>query len=67
VRSALALYAQKRDLILLGAYERGKDERLDRVLLVLPELERFLCQDAMHSEPLERTRAELLHLAQKLS
>ncbi len=66
VRSALALYEQKRDLIALGAYEQGSDERLDRALLVMPELERFLCQDALHTEPLERTRAELLRLAQKL-
>ncbi len=67
VRSALALYEQKRDLIALGAYEKGKDERLDQALSVLPELERFLCQDALQSEPLEHTRAELLRLAQKLT
>jgi flagellum-specific ATP synthase len=67
VRSALALYEQKRDLIALGAYEKGKDERLDQALLVLPELERFLCQDALLSEPLERTRGELLRLARVLA
>ncbi|MEP7049338.1 MAG: FliI/YscN family ATPase [Pseudomonadota bacterium] len=66
VRSALALYEQKRDLIALGAYEKGTDERLDRTLAVLPELEQFLCQDAQLIEPIERTRAELLRLAQKL-
>jgi flagellar biosynthesis/type III secretory pathway ATPase len=66
VRSALALYEQKRDLIALGAYEKGSDARLDRTLLVLAELERFLCQDAMHSEPLEDTQRELLRLAKKL-
>jgi len=67
VRSALSLYEQKRDLIALGAYEKGKDERLDQVLLVLSELERFLCQDALLNVPLERTRSELLRLAQKLA
>jgi len=66
VRSALALYEQKRDLIALGAYEKGTDERLDRTLAVLPELEQFLCQDAQLIEPIARTRAELLRLAQKL-
>ena len=66
VRSALALYEQKRDLIALGAYEKGSDPRLDQTLAVLPELERFLCQDAMLSEPVDRTRAELTRLAQKL-
>jgi flagellar biosynthesis/type III secretory pathway ATPase len=66
VRSALALYEQKRDLISLGAYESGSDERLDQTLAVLPELERFLCQDALHSEPAERTLSELLRLAARL-
>ena len=67
VRSALAAYEQKRDLIALGAYEKGGDERLDRALAALPELERFLCQDALHSEPLEQTRSELLRISQKLA
>lgn len=66
VRSALALYEQKRDLIALGAYEKGTDDRLDQALAVLPELEQFLCQDAGLSESLERTRRELSRLAQKL-
>jgi flagellar biosynthesis/type III secretory pathway ATPase len=66
VRSALALYEQKRDLIALGAYAKGTDERLDRTISALPELERFLCQDAQQSEPLERTRAELTRLAERL-
>ena len=66
VRRALALYEQKRDLIALGAYQKGSEPELDQTLALLPELERFLCQDALLSEPLERTRAELLRLAQKL-
>ena len=67
VRSALASYEQKRDLIALGAYEKGNDARLDQALVLLPELEQFLCQDAFSSEPLDRTRGELLRLAQKLT
>jgi flagellum-specific ATP synthase len=66
VRSALARYEQKRDLIALGAYEKGSDERLDRTLLALPELERFLCQDAWLSEPFEQTQRELSRLATRL-
>ncbi|HYP91101.1 MAG TPA: FliI/YscN family ATPase [Polyangiaceae bacterium] len=67
VRSALAAYEQKRELITLGAYEKGSDEPLDRALLALPELERFLCQEALYSEPLEQTRSELLRISQKLA
>jgi flagellum-specific ATP synthase len=66
VRSALALYEQKRDLIALGAYEKGTDERLDQTIAALPELERFLCQDAHQSDPLERTQSELQRLATRL-
>ncbi len=66
LRAALAAYESKRDLIALGAYEKGSDPKLDRAIETLPELERFLCQDAHHSEPIERTRSELTRLAQKL-
>jgi FliI/YscN family ATPase len=67
VRSALALYEQKRDLITLGAYEKGADPRLDQTIAALPELERFLCQDAGQSDPIEHTRSELQRLANRLS
>ena len=63
---ALALYEQKRDLIALGAYEKGSDPELDRVLSVLPELERFLRQDALTSDPMARTQGELVRLAERL-
>ena len=45
VRTWLARYAEKRDLVTLGAIERGRDPVLDRALDKLPELERFLRQD----------------------
>jgi len=66
VRAALALYEQKRDLIALGAYEKGSDLELDRVIGLLPELTKFLCQDAAFCEGLTRTRSELARLAAKL-
>jgi flagellar biosynthesis/type III secretory pathway ATPase len=66
VRSALATYEQKRDLIALGAYEKGGDPELDRAIEARPELERFLFQDALSSEPLSQTQSELIRLAQKL-
>jgi ATP synthase in type III secretion protein N len=66
VRRALATYEQKRDLITLGAYEKGSDERLDRAILALPALERFLAQDALTIDSIERTQAEIRSLAEKL-
>lgn len=45
-RALLAAYEEKRDLIALGAYSKGSDPRLDQAIAALPELERFLRQDA---------------------
>ena len=54
----LATYEAKRDLVLLGAYERGQDRRLDAALARIDAIEAFLGQDAAPS-PLEATRAAL--------
>jgi len=43
-RSHLALYEEKRDLILLGAYRSGSDSRLDSAIARVPEIEAFLVQ-----------------------
>ncbi len=67
LRSALGAYAQRRDLIALGAYAKGSDPKLDAALHVMPELERFLMQDPKQPEAFERTRSEVLRLARALS
>jgi flagellum-specific ATP synthase len=43
-RSLLAAYHDKRDLIAIGAYERGTDPRTDRAIDARPALESFLRQ-----------------------
>jgi type III secretion protein N (ATPase) len=63
VRSWLARYAEKRDLVTLGAIERGRDPLLDRALDKLPEIERFLRQDFADHAPLATTHEALLRLA----
>ncbi|MCW8848069.1 MAG: flagellar protein export ATPase FliI [Sedimenticola sp.] len=40
-----SLYRQNQDLINVGAYEPGTDERIDSAIQAIPELERFLRQD----------------------
>ena len=62
VRSWLARYAEKRDLVTLGAIERGRDALLDRALDKLPELERFLRQDFGEHAELAATHDWLLKL-----
>jgi flagellum-specific ATP synthase len=43
-----SIYQQNRDLISVGAYERGTDERIDAAIDAIPTLESFLRQD-MHT------------------
>jgi type III secretion protein N (ATPase) len=45
-RSYLALFEEKRDLVLLGAYRAGSDARLDAAIARVPEIEAFLVQRA---------------------
>lgn len=40
-----SLYRQNQDLINVGAYERGSDERIDAAIDAIPELEQFLRQN----------------------
>jgi flagellum-specific ATP synthase len=44
-RQQLATYEQNRDLIAIGAYQRGSDPRIDGAIALWPMLERFLQQD----------------------
>ena len=47
-RQQLATYEQNRDLIAIGAYQRGSDPRIDAAIALWPKLEGFLQQD-MHT------------------
>ncbi len=46
-RQTLATYQQHRDLIAIGAYQRGSDPRVDNAVTLWPRMQRFLQQD-MH-------------------
>ena len=46
-RQTLSLYQQNRDLIAIGAYQRGSDPRIDAAIALWPTMQRFLQQD-MH-------------------
>jgi type III secretion protein N (ATPase) len=65
VRTLLASFEQKRDLITLGAYAKGSDRRVDQAIAAMPELERFLRQDAHEIVSFETTQALLSNLAKK--
>ncbi len=44
-RQALATYQQNRDLISIGAYQRGSDPRIDNAVTLWPRMQKFLQQD----------------------
>ena len=63
VRSLVAAYEEKRDLIALGAYSKGSDPRVDQAVFALPEIERFLQQSAADLAPFEHAIAALKSLS----
>jgi flagellum-specific ATP synthase len=63
LRRLLAAYTASEDLIRIGAYQKGSDPLLDRSLVILPELNRFLQQGANEETKLEDTINRLLALA----
>ena len=46
LRSLLATFEEKRDLVTLGAYAKGSDRRVDEAIERMPRIEAFLRQDA---------------------
>jgi flagellum-specific ATP synthase len=63
LRRLLAAYTASEDLIRIGAYQKGSDPVLDKALLTLPELKRFLEQGPNEVVSLEDTVNRLLAIA----
>jgi type III secretion protein N (ATPase) len=62
LREVLAIAAQKRDLVLLGAYQRGSDAATDAALDKLPAIEAFLRQDRSERSDFTETKRRLISL-----
>lgn len=63
VRSIVGTYERERDLLLLGAYEAGTDERVDEAVAKIRDVEALLEQRPDEWTPLAETRERLLALA----
>lgn len=59
MRETLATYEKNRDLILLGAYERGNDARVDFAIDKIDAIEAFLKQGTQEESTFETTAARL--------
>lgn len=62
VRGLVGTYESKRDLIAIGAYQRGHDPELDRAVVKQPAIETFLQQDPRESTPFDDTVERLKKL-----
>jgi flagellum-specific ATP synthase len=67
LRSALAAYKEKEDLISIGAYQRGTDPLLDSAIILRPRIDAFLRQQVHEPSTLQDADAELLALAHELA
>jgi flagellum-specific ATP synthase len=67
LRSALAAYREKEDLISIGAYQPGTDPLLDATIALRPRIDAFLRQRVDEPSMVEAADAELIALAEALS
>ncbi|MGA2447500.1 MAG: FliI/YscN family ATPase [Polyangiaceae bacterium] len=55
LRSHVAVYESKRDLLALGAYAKGSDKELDEAIARMPRIEAWLRQDANDKSSMRAT------------
>ena len=62
LKQYLAAYNAQRDLIAIGAYQRGNDPLLDMAMAKWPEIQNFLSQDVDEAADVEASRVALARL-----
>jgi flagellum-specific ATP synthase len=62
MRELLAVYQDARDLIDVGAYERGSNPKIDTALQMMPEINNFLRQSVKDLVNMDSTIAELKNM-----
>ncbi|MEO6031001.1 MAG: flagellum-specific ATP synthase FliI, partial [Burkholderiaceae bacterium] len=62
LRRLMAAYSAQRDLIAIGAYQRGSDPAVDEAIGRWPAIQAFLSQDVTESSDVDASRAALAQL-----
>jgi flagellum-specific ATP synthase len=62
VRRLISAYNTNRDLITIGAYQKGSDPLVDEAIRMWPRIEAFLSQDVTESADLHASRSALTRL-----
>jgi flagellum-specific ATP synthase len=66
IRAALAAYEEVRDLVEIGAYQRGSNPLADAAMDIRPELDAFLKQTGDDQAPVDDSWRQAVGLASKL-
>ena len=66
IRTLLAAYRKNEDLINIGAYVKGSDPIVDKAILLMSEINGFLCQDIDDKADFSLTIDKLNNLAKKI-
>jgi FliI/YscN family ATPase len=61
-REHLALYEEQREMVLLGAYRKGTDPRIDAAIAAQPSIEAFVVQAEQERAEFEATKVTLCKL-----
>jgi flagellum-specific ATP synthase len=67
IRNALGTYHSAHDLIQLGAYEKGSNPLLDKMIELKPDIDRMLCQQPGEHSAIDVSWKMVDSLAQKLA
>jgi type III secretion protein N (ATPase) len=65
LRALVSTYEAKRDLLTLGAYEKGSDRELDDAIAKMPKIEAYLRQDPTERSPIASTIENLARLVSR--
>jgi len=63
LREDLALYERMEDVVNMGAYEKGSNPDLDRIIERLPAIRKFQCQDVNGASLLKDSQDALIELS----
>src|SRR4029077_12329501 len=66
-RQTLSTYEHNRDLIAIGAYQRGTDPRVDAAIALWPRMQKFLAQDIHENVTLQASIASLVDVLKPLN
>jgi len=64
MRELMAIYADAKDLIDIGAYEHGSSPKIDKAIEMMPDINRFLRQKTEDAVSLESTVERLVDMMQ---